>query len=250
MAGAASSSSPSRLAMARVSAYKINGSHHYGLLMILTCPACSTRYLVNPSNLGRLGRVVRCAKCRHSWMQEAPDDLPRHIDVTPLEQTARPIRKGSNLPALPGQNKRRSSLPGWIALLIAVAAVGIGVVAGRDVLVEAWPPAARLYSAIGMPAEVLGQGLEFRDVNFERAEQDGRATLIVTGMVANISDKVRTVPLMRASVTSGGAKVIRDWTFSVKEERLLPGESVPFVTRLDDPPDDARELLIAFTPTP
>ena len=40
--------------------------------MIITCPACATRYVVPDSAVGAEGRTVRCAKCRHSWFQEGP----------------------------------------------------------------------------------------------------------------------------------------------------------------------------------
>jgi predicted Zn finger-like uncharacterized protein len=38
--------------------------------MILTCPACGTRYAVKDGAIPEGGRQVRCASCKHSWHQD------------------------------------------------------------------------------------------------------------------------------------------------------------------------------------
>ena len=40
--------------------------------MLLTCPPCNSKYLVNSADLKPDGRTVRCAKCRFDWFQ-TPD---------------------------------------------------------------------------------------------------------------------------------------------------------------------------------
>jgi predicted Zn finger-like uncharacterized protein len=40
--------------------------------MILTCPACATRYQTDEAKFPPDGRQVRCAKCSHVWHQAAP----------------------------------------------------------------------------------------------------------------------------------------------------------------------------------
>lgn len=41
--------------------------------MILTCPACDTKYVVKDGAIPPAGRQVRCASCKHSWHQD-PDE--------------------------------------------------------------------------------------------------------------------------------------------------------------------------------
>lgn len=66
--------------------------------MILTCPECSARYVVDPTALLPDGRRVRCAKCKHSWKEPAPHVDTPMVDAAEAEspavqETAQPKQK-------------------------------------------------------------------------------------------------------------------------------------------------------------
>ncbi|MFN3400416.1 MAG: zinc-ribbon domain-containing protein [Ferrovibrio sp.] len=44
--------------------------------MILNCPACATRFQVDPTAFGDEPRKVRCSVCRHVWRQAPPEPEP------------------------------------------------------------------------------------------------------------------------------------------------------------------------------
>ncbi len=71
------------------------------LTMIIACPACNTRYVVPDNAIGDDGRTVRCAKCKHSWFQEAVFDLPPQNEVEAPEPVAEPAPPPSPPPAPP-----------------------------------------------------------------------------------------------------------------------------------------------------
>jgi predicted Zn finger-like uncharacterized protein len=145
--------------------------------MILTCPECATRYVVNPVNLRPNGRRVRCAKCSHTWFEDAPPPDPNEVPEPapkpappPPSHAAEPtggeaveaprprdrvVRSGSrtapraNLPALPRQREHGPVL-GWIGLVLFVTIVVGGVLAFPKPLIAAWPDMIKLYAALGM----------------------------------------------------------------------------------------------------
>lgn len=120
--------------------------------MIVTCPACKTRYLTDPAALGLLGRMVRCAKCSHTWMQTPPADMPRRVDVlspSTNPQQMEPPRFNLPAPYIPPP-RRRSGVRVVLAVAAAVliAVVGAGYF-GRSQIIETWPSTKRVYELLG-----------------------------------------------------------------------------------------------------
>lgn len=53
--------------------------------MLVSCPSCTTRYVVDPVSIGASGRRVKCVRCGEVWHQTLPDDVER---VRPEERGA------------------------------------------------------------------------------------------------------------------------------------------------------------------
>lgn len=216
--------------------------------MILTCPSCATRYIVNPQAIGSTGRTVRCANCQHQWHQAAPSDLPHAIDLAPPPpaeyQEYRPT-PGTNLPAFPQAPAKRGISTGWLIFGIVLVGGLFGLVQGRDAIVHAWAPAARLYETVGLSLKVLGDGLDLKNVTSKI--QGENSSLTVEGDVVNISQRAVTVPLLQAMITGDSKQVLKRWTFQAGTPVLRPGETAHFQTEQSDVPKDGANLAVTFT---
>jgi predicted Zn finger-like uncharacterized protein len=81
-------------------------------VVIISCPACATRFSLDAALLGPTGRNVRCAKCQHKWKQEPPEqadgaqaapqpvlEKPSDADVFASVKQAAPDSGKENIPA-------------------------------------------------------------------------------------------------------------------------------------------------------
>jgi predicted Zn finger-like uncharacterized protein len=119
--------------------------------MILTCPACATRYFVDDGAIPVAGRAVRCSACRRVWRAEgqpAPTAAPSPEAVTPSVEMHDPLPELFSLRPAPPPRRRRSVLKPVLAA-VGVVVVLAGVTAlFRTEIERAWPASAGAYAAV------------------------------------------------------------------------------------------------------
>jgi predicted Zn finger-like uncharacterized protein len=248
--------------------------------MILTCPQCETRYQADASKFAAPGRKVRCAKCGHVWLQEAPAPDIEFEDVTPPEPVVTPAPQPIAPPqdiaepepqraafaptesiaipaAVPVIEKRKAApsraprkigmIAGWVGLVIVILVIGWSALTYRQQIATVWPQASSLYAALGM--HVNTRGLDFVDVSYHRETEDGQQVLAVSGKLVNISAHDLSVPAIEVTLTDDSKRMLYHWSFNSNVAILRPGQTVAFLTRLSSPPNGARHLELRFAET-
>ena len=210
--------------------------------MILTCPACRTRYLVDEEAVNRpTGRNVRCASCGYSWRYPPLPD-PRKIEPPPriepaLEVSAR--REPLPVPALTRTPRRRLAI-GWVVLgvmIVLLALVVLVAVLARNEVAANWPPAARLYAWVGLaPKLELGKVVPTRTPG----------SLVIEGDVTKSGNMAGEVPQLRVALRDPTEKEVQFKIIDPPKPRLGPSESARFKTTFDHPDDGATGVVVTF----
>lgn len=211
--------------------------------MIVTCPSCATRYLVDPLALGSTGRLVRCARCAHTWPEKPPADMPKRVDVVAPPEGVRPIPPGSNLPALRDQPPPRD-WAGWAAIAMVVIAVTAGGIIGRQQVMAAWPATVRLYTLVGLIDPLPSQAFQLRNVQQDEFVENETTYVSLTGEIVNVSNKILPIPRVSARIIDKDHQAIKEWIVEPAQTDLGPGETAIFSKRLTDRPRDGEKLTV------
>ena len=97
--------------------------------MIISCPSCSAKYLVNLEDIG-FGRQVKCTRCSHSWFHENKNyenDKKLQIEEIVNTYAEQDHSKDQNLPVVYEKNKKSIPLP-FLLLLTPVIFISIDAV--------------------------------------------------------------------------------------------------------------------------
>ena len=217
--------------------------------MIVTCPTCSTRYLVETEKLGAQGRMVRCGGCSHTWYQAPPEDLAPQVELKVPEPEPVPGRvERGGLPAIPRKRRRWGAVATLLILLLILAGAGWGAIFMRDRVMALVPQSAKIYSRLGLAAvrPQYGVGLEIRGVTPRRTTANDQSTLVIDGQIVNLSSSPRLVPPLTATLRDANDKPLTSWTFSAGVSTLAPGASTPFHTTYAQPMAEATGVVVTL----
>jgi len=253
--------------------------------MILSCPACSSRFKVNADQIGVAGRKVKCAKCGNAWhatpdqdeeasaqpgpaSDEASDmlagtaedeagtvgeaDLPdepppfESFEAMRAQMEGGGRRRGRKAEAEPARGSRLRALLPWLLLLLVVAGSVWGGWTYRYSIVNTVPTAARLYAAAGVPINTVAPGLGIKGVTPSRRLEDGKSVLVVSGRVVNKTNTTRPVPALRVTLEGENGEAIVRWRVAANSAAIPPGGSTAFKAEKTDPPANARGVTVGF----
>ena len=233
--------------------------------MLIVCPACVSTYRIDPAVLGEACSTVRCAHCRRTWQiggqglaETSPG--PTEIIVAPVAVPSAAVPEGHHPAAAGGLvSPRRSAKPPLVpsalqkgersavrTVLLTVLGIGLGMacVAGRDRVAAAIPATAHLFQLLGLPTG--NGGLDLVDVRSDVSGDGLGKALTVVGEIKNTRAISVLVPELRLVVRDQAAQKLYSWTAAPPKRALGPGESVNFESRMADPPDAGRDLLVTF----
>lgn len=150
--------------------------------MIIACPACQERFLVDDAALGgAAGRRVRCARCGANWLHSPDSARPAAAVVAPAvaaDATAPPTAATPEEPARDDAALRaegpppglpvplRVPAPAWrgaawvvgVGLIVVAAASVSTAIFAHDRIVTLWPPAGAVYDTIrDLTARAFGE---------------------------------------------------------------------------------------------
>jgi len=242
--------------------------------MILTCPDCATRYVVDDERVGPQGRAVRCAACGTRWtaMPDAPEAVAKPVfkpepapafedfqantfdpdaEIADFQADARPL-PGDELPRayrdkVQTQKKvRQAAVTGaiWAGMLgVLVLLIGAAIVLRQDVA-RLWPRTAGAYAMVGLPVNLVGLTIESQHA--QPALKDGHAAVVVTGSLRNVLGRPVAAPPLRISLLNSGGKPVLVKIADPGGARIPPGEVRRFSVDVLDPPVSATDVEIAF----
>ncbi|NMJ40930.1 hypothetical protein GWK16_06745 [Roseomonas sp. JC162] len=126
--------------------------------MRIACPSCAATYEVPEHLLAGGPRKLRCSRCRTEF---GLPDRGAPEPPAPVAERAQPVPPATPpaAPAVPepipvsgddAADPPEGLVRAWILSVAAVVVAGLALVAFRADVVAAWPPAARLFTALGL----------------------------------------------------------------------------------------------------
>ena len=134
-----------------------------------------------------------------------------------------------------------------IGIVVLTVAVCATLFFARNMVMDLLPVTEEIYKSVGFGRE-LGAGLKISEATPKRGKVLGKDALIVTGIITNVSQELRSVPMIKVALRNGEDQEIQAGISAPLKSELKAGERVKFKVVLIKPSPLARRVEVIFAP--
>jgi predicted Zn finger-like uncharacterized protein len=224
--------------------------------MTIRCPKCRTPSLLSASDVGKVGRLVRCPACETTWLarhfaddgyegrkSRAPEPMVRR---EPLIIEAEVIPSVRFTTASPGGTGVGDDIATAAAALASRYRVAVGATALIAMLVAvilltpAFSPLQQLSAMFSGGSGIALQGVSSRTVKLR-----GTDAILVEGEIVNRTSREMDVPAVRIALKQGGSEVY-SWLLEPTVLRVAAGDKVGFRSAMASPRPGATQVALSL----
>jgi predicted Zn finger-like uncharacterized protein len=135
----------------------------------------------------------------------------------------------------------------WVAVIafVVLVVLGAGLYLWRMNVMALWPISEPLYAMVGV--EKLGAGLQLVDLRNEWANEADLNDLVVHGVIANNSDRERSVPMLRIELRDERNEIVQVYVYPPEKTNLASGEKLTFKAHVGEVLKTARRTHVLWT---
>ncbi len=232
--------------------------------MILTCPNCTTRFLLSAQALAPDGRTVKCSNCEQEWFETPDEDelfggsddgadgtdtylTQEHEDIPdaikPFNEYVEEHQQNDADTDEQSKTKEGGRAAGYLAAAVAGVAVFGALLALKPAVYTAFPASAGFYHMFGFDVSVPGEGLVFDRVKVNALNEE---SILIEGTIINKTSEIQTLHPIEASIRDEAGKVI-DKTVLRPPSNIMDAESgLPFRTVYQGDVEQADHVQLHF----
>ena len=138
----------------------------------------------------------------------------------------------------------------WMALglvLFLATSGAAGLFFGSSYIVKLYPGTAPLYGMVGIEIDHLGAGIKLINIRNEWVGSGGKKELVVSGVISNVSDTERAIPMIKIELRDSRDEIVQDYIHPPGSTQLPAGEQLDFKAHVGEVAMTARRVHVLFT---